>query len=429
MQGELSEIDVRSILQLVELGQRTGQLLVEPYEGVAFSGASMGRTSSPTQTGIGRAMYVFFMNGRIIYAGKPDIGITRLRGFLTRLRSTKALDSLDRLASSIDYRSGHSSGHPSDNAPESAPEYGSLWALLENRTLSSGDARDILHSMVHETLFDLLSLRQGHFIFEIGAPLSPQLESFEIMPVVTQVMHQVQEWKQWHPQIHSPEQVLTIVDGAALAEALPSSTLHTLLTYVDGETSLRQIARLLNRDLSSVTRALYPCVQRGWIQVSSGGERLERRLAQGLTSGVQRQSPCIACLDDAATVRHTVESILQRHGYQSVLLDHPVSALSRFFETKPDLILCDITMPDLDGYEICAMLRQSTIFRQTPIVMLTGRDGFIDRVRAQMVGATDYLAKPFGEDELVTIVEKYVGQGVGQDDQAPVEEPDVQAWA
>lgn len=411
MQGELSEIDVRSILQLVELGQRTGQLLVEPYEGIAFPAPS-GRTSSPTQAGIRCAMYVFFMNGRIIYAGKPDIGITRLRGFLTRLRSTKALDSLDRLASSIDYSSLSENDHPS----ESAPEYGSLWALLENRTLSSRDARNILHSMVHETLFDLLSLRQGRFIFEMGAPLSPQLESFEIMPVVTQVMHQVQEWKQWHPQIHSPEQVLTIVDGAALADALPSTTLHTLLTYVDGETSLRQISRLLNRDISSVTRALYPCVQRGWIQVSSGSERLERRMAQGWTTGVQqRQSPCIACLDDAATVRHTVESILQRHGYQSVLLDHPVSALSQFFEVKPDLILCDITMPDLDGYEICAMLRQSTIFRQTPIVMLTGRDGFIDRVRAQMVGATDYLAKPFGEDELVTIVEKYVGQGMGQD--------------
>lgn len=421
MQGELSEIDVRSILQLVELGQRTGQLLVEPYEGSTFPGP-LGRTSSSTQAGIRRAMYVFFINGRIIYAGKPDIGTTRLRGFLTRLRSTKALNSLDQLASSVDYPSGHPS--------ESAPEYGSLWALLENRTLSSGDARDILHSMINETLFDLLSLRQGRFIFEIGAPLSPQLESFEIMPVVTQVMHQVQEWKQWHPQVHSPEQVLTIVDGAALAEALPSGTLHTLLTYVDGETSLRQIARLLNRDLSSVTRALYPCVQRGWIQVSSGGERLERRLSREWTNGVQeRQSPCIACLDDAVTVRHTVESILQRHGYESVLLDHPVSALSRFFEVKPDLILCDITMPDLDGYEICAMLRQSTIFRQTPIVMLTGRDGFIDRVRAQMVGATDYLAKPFGEDELVTIVEKYVGQGAQITLEELEKEPDVQVGA
>jgi twitching motility two-component system response regulator PilG len=285
--------------------------------------------------------------------------------------------------------------------------------------------------MVQETLFDLLSLRQGHFIFEMGAPLSPQLDALAIMPVVTQVMQQVQEWKQWHPQIHSPEQVLTIMDGAALEDALPSGTLQTLLSYIDGETSLRQIARLLNRDIGSVTRALYPCVQRGWIQVSSSGEpRLERRMAQKWTEDVRSQpTPCIACLDDASTVRLTVENILQRHGYKSVLFEHPVSALSQFFDAKPDLILCDITMPDLDGYEICAMLRQSTLFRQTPIVMLTGRDGFIDRVRAQMVGATDYLAKPFGEEELVTIVEKYVGQGAILEPTLEQAEPEKQAWA
>ncbi len=416
MQGELSEIDVRSILQLVELGQRTGQLLVEPYETTALTGqpstfSGGNKLGGNKQTGIGRSMYVFFMNGQIIYAGKPDIGITRLRGFLTRYRSEAALDQLDRATEAI----------------INAPEYGSLWALLENRTLSPNEARDILHNMIHETLFDLLSLRQGHFIFEMGAPLSPQLDALPIMPVVTQVMHQVQEWKQWHPQIQSPEQVLTIMDSTALEEALPTETLHMLLNYIDGETSLRQIARLLNRDLSSVTRALYPCVQRGWIQVSSSGEpRLERQMAAKEWSTVSspRQAPCIACLDDAGTVRHTVESILQRHGYTAVLLEHPISALSQFFEAKPDLILCDITMPELDGYEICAMLRQSTLFRQTPIVMLTGRDGFLDRVRAQMVGATDYLAKPFGEQELVTLVEKYVGPG----HLAELSEAEAQAW-
>jgi twitching motility two-component system response regulator PilG len=69
-------------------------------------------------------------------------------------------------------------------------------------------------------------------------------------------------------------------------------------------------------------------------------------------------------------------------------------------------------MPELDGYEICAMLRKSTAFRQTPIVMLTGKDGFIDRVKARIVEATDYLTKPFGASELTTIVEKYVGHGL-----------------
>jgi twitching motility two-component system response regulator PilG len=68
-------------------------------------------------------------------------------------------------------------------------------------------------------------------------------------------------------------------------------------------------------------------------------------------------------------------------------------------------------MPHLEGYELCGMLRQSTAFRQTPIIMLTGKDGFIDRVRARMVGATDYLTKPFGANELLMLLERYIGPG------------------
>jgi twitching motility two-component system response regulator PilG len=77
-------------------------------------------------------------------------------------------------------------------------------------------------------------------------------------------------------------------------------------------------------------------------------------------------------------------------------------------------------MPDLEGYEICAMLRKSTAFRQTPIIMLTGKDGFIDRVRARMVGATDYLTKPFGESELLMLLERYIGPG---EKEATISEP------
>ncbi|MHC5729773.1 MAG: response regulator, partial [Nostoc sp.] len=82
--------------------------------------------------------------------------------------------------------------------------------------------------------------------------------------------------------------------------------------------------------------------------------------------------------------------------------------LSLVFQLKPDLILCDIAMPELEGYEVCAMLRHSTAFRLIPIIMLTGKDGFIDRVKANMVGATDYLTKPFTDTELLMLVEKYI---------------------
>jgi twitching motility two-component system response regulator PilG len=107
----------------------------------------------------------------------------------------------------------------------------------------------------------------------------------------------------------------------------------------------------------------------------------------------------------------TVEYILQAKGYEVTTIVNSLQALTLVFQTKPDLILCDLAMPELDGYEICGMLRKSTAFRQTPIIMLTGKDGFIDRVRARMVGSTDYLTKPFGESELLMLLEKYIGLG------------------
>lgn len=380
MQGELTEIDIRSILQLVELGQRTGQLLVETY-------------ACPTDRTDDRTWYVFFLNGQVVYAGNPAAGLSRLRGFLASYGLEKDFQRITTMPDSV----------------ANAPEYGALWQLLENRVITTTQAKEILQGMIQETLFDLLSLRQGYFMFEMGAPLTPQLVTLPVMPIVATTLQQVQEWKQWYPQVHSPEQIPLIVDAEALQSALPTGTVKTLISFVDGQASLRQIARGLNRDVLAVTRALHPCIQRGWIQFLEDDRTRTSRW--NYSASTPRPMPCVACLDDAATVRHSVESILERHGYRSVVLDHPVTALSQFFTHKPDLILCDITMPELDGYEVCAMLRQSSYFRQTPIVMLTGLDGFIDRVRAQMVGATDYLAKPFGEEELVTIVEKYVGLG------------------
>jgi twitching motility two-component system response regulator PilG len=107
------------------------------------------------------------------------------------------------------------------------------------------------------------------------------------------------------------------------------------------------------------------------------------------------------------TICRAVEYILHNHGYEIMAISNPVKALSSVFQYKPDLILCDITMPELDGYELCGMLRRSSLFAKLPIIMLTGKDGFIDRVKARMVGATEYMTKPFGEKELLTTVEKH----------------------
>ncbi|NJO78438.1 MAG: response regulator [Cyanobacteria bacterium RM1_2_2] len=395
MQGKLSEIDIRSILQLIELGQRTGELFVESYGSPGFSpnrepgmGNSALWTRSPKVPK--QAWLVFFLNGKIIYAGDGSSNLARLRDYLRRY---KVEQTLSPNASAI--------------ATINAPEYGYLWALLENHVLTPDQGRSIIQSMVQETLFDLLSLHQGAFVFELGSALTPQLMVLDIAPLLKQIMKQVQEWKQFHPHIHSPEQCPVVADSVQLRKTLTESSFEVLERWADGKTSLRQMSRYVNRDIVTVARAVYPYVRQGLVQMLSPSEDAHSEEMIGSKGKVPR----IVCIDDGVSVRVAVEQILNQNGYEATSISNPLKALSLVFQLKPDLILCDIAMPELDGYEICAMLRKSTAFRETPIIMLTGKDGFIDRVKARMVGATDYLTKPFGEGELLMLVEKYVGMG------------------
>ncbi len=397
MQGKLNEIDIRSILQLIELGQRTGELFVEAH---GLAGTGPNREPAPNVVGARslsgpqQSWFMFFLNGRIIYAGDSSSTLSRLRDYLRRYKTDNAVDWTN--VSAI--------------ATTNAPEYGYLWTLLEQRVLTPDQGRSIIQSMVQETLFDLLSLHQGSFIFEQGSALAPQLLTLEIAPLVAQIMKQVQEWKQFHPHIQSPDQCPAVAEAEQLRKNLTEASFEALDRWADGKTSLRQMARYLNRDIVTVARAVYPYVRQGAVQLLTTTQAETSHVKQSELIH-QAEVPRIVCIDDGATIRATVEQILSRHGYEATSISNPLKALSLVFQLKPDLILCDIAMPELDGYEICAMLRKSTAFRETPIIMLTGKDGFIDRVKARMVGATDYLTKPFGEGELLMLVEKYVGLG------------------
>lgn len=387
MQGQLSEIDIRSILQLIELGQRTGELFVEAYPSSGVLNRSRNHPS----------WFVFFLNGQIVYAGETESNLSRLRDYLHRYQLETTIDQIP--ASAI--------------TTFNTPEYGCLWALLENHLVTPSQGRSIIQGMVRETLFDLLSLHQGSFIFELGNPLTPQLMTMEIASLATRTLKHVQDWKQLHPHLHSPDQCPMIADSALLKGNLPDTAFQVLDRYADGKTSIRQIARYLNRDISTVARAIYPYVQRGLLQLTPNAVQPSvhstPRIPLDLSASIK--APKVVCIDDSPTVCKAVELMLERSGYDVSTIKNPLTALSVVFQLKPDLILCDITMPELDGYEVCAMLRQSTAFRQTPILMLTGKDGFIDRVRARMVGATDYLTKPFGEQEILMLLEKYIGIG------------------
>jgi twitching motility two-component system response regulator PilG len=238
MQGTLSEIDIRSILQLIELGQRTGELLVEAYPsrlgGKGKERLSQGRQETQSSARLSpfhRAVwFIFFVNGQIIYAtDNSNNSLFRLRDYLYLYQAQDALNQL----------------HLPAITTTNAPEYASVWMLLEHHILTPAQGRRIIQSMIRETLFDLLSLHQGSFIFKIAPALAPQLKTWEVAPLMKTIIKQVQHWKAFYPQIQSPHQALLVNDDAKLQAALPSDVYQNLSGWIDGKTSLRQIARYL----------------------------------------------------------------------------------------------------------------------------------------------------------------------------------------
>ncbi|MDX2228143.1 MAG: response regulator [Leptolyngbyaceae cyanobacterium bins.349] len=116
----------------------------------------------------------------------------------------------------------------------------------------------------------------------------------------------------------------------------------------------------------------------------------------------------IACIDDSPTVLQAIHSFLEDSNLSIVMINDPLKALIQIIRCKPDLILLDVGMPNLDGYELCSMLRRHPSFKNIPIVMVTGNTGFIDRAKARLVGASGYLSKPFTRSDLTKMVFKHL---------------------
>ncbi len=116
----------------------------------------------------------------------------------------------------------------------------------------------------------------------------------------------------------------------------------------------------------------------------------------------------ILIVDDSSTICKLVSMTLARQDYEVIVAVDGIDALAKLNEELPDLILLDITMPRMDGYQVCKVVKGNSETADIPVVMLSGKDGFFDKVRGRMVGATDYITKPFEPQELVKVVRRHL---------------------
>ncbi len=116
----------------------------------------------------------------------------------------------------------------------------------------------------------------------------------------------------------------------------------------------------------------------------------------------------ILVVDDSATVRKLISGKLEKSGHEVFCAVDGLDALEKIKEFVPDLILLDINMPRMDGYQVCKLIRSDEATKDVPVVMISGKDGFFDKVRGRMAGTTGYITKPFGPETLMKMVETYI---------------------
>jgi twitching motility two-component system response regulator PilG len=116
----------------------------------------------------------------------------------------------------------------------------------------------------------------------------------------------------------------------------------------------------------------------------------------------------VMIIDDSKTIRRTAETLLQKEGCEVITAEDGFDALAKIADHKPDIIFVDVMMPRLDGYQTCALIKNNSEFKSTPVVMLSSKDGLFDKAKGRIVGSDQYLTKPFSKQELLDAIRQHI---------------------
>ncbi|WP_019508932.1 response regulator [Pleurocapsa sp. PCC 7319] len=287
----------------------------------------------------------------------------------------------------------------------------SLW--IDQNKISSEQATKVIRATIVEVLFDVTQAMEVTYEPIKDNLLSTRLILIDAEQAIVEANKLYSDWQEAKVADRSPDMSPIIRQPEALQQKTSAQVYQNLRQLLDGKQTLRDLSVRMKRDVVTVTRSLLPYIQLGLVQLISIGDiapPASTPIAKKLTTTKALNRSTIACIDDSPIICQTMESIITGAGYQFVAEMDGLRAIAILLSRKPDLIFLDLVMPNTNGYEICSQLRKLSFFKTTPIVILTGNDGIVDRVRAKMVGSTDFLAKPAKPEQVLATINKYITQ-------------------
>jgi two-component system, chemotaxis family, response regulator PixG len=345
-----------------------------------------------------------------------------------------------------------------------------LAGLLVEELIDRQQCAELVGRMAIESLFDVIQFSQhsgnrlSYQLTQTGAgnaQLNLVLPLLEVEPILTRSIQIWQEWSNVGLAAYAPSLFALVSTSLDLNQLASNPDLHHTVLAIDGNRSLRSLAANSRQSVINFTSTLLPLLRSGFINLSSQPKsRISRannsdnssplssefsnklstgtsnqlstgtlvgkaypadnrpieRLAQPPLAGAtpksgNRQDSLIACIDDSILIYQSLERILTDSGYRCYGVQDPLKIMPSLIRSKPDFIFLDLLMPITNGYEVCEQIRKTPSLKHIPVIILTGKDGLIDRMRSKMVGATGFLGKPVEAESVLKMIDKYLVVG------------------
>jgi two-component system, chemotaxis family, response regulator PixG len=314
-----------------------------------------------------------------------------------------------------------------------------LAGLLTEDLIDRQKCAELVTGMTVEYLFDIIQFSQhsGNRLFyraiETGAgntELNLVLPVLEIEPILTKSIQTWQEWSKLELGVYAPSLFPMVAKSSEeIAKVLDGSDLYHTVLAIDGNRSIRRLAANNRQSVADFTTTLLPLFRSGFIgllpqpksrtakpaNLAANSDTL-LPLTGGSTTGSSaslaspqtKQAPLIACIDDSLLIYQSLERILSANGFRHYGVQDPLKIMPSLIRNKPDFIFLDLLMPITNGYEVCEQIRKTPSLKHIPVIILTGKDGLIDRMRSKMVGANGFLGKPVDSEAVLKMIEKYL---------------------
>ncbi len=281
---------------------------------------------------------------------------------------------------------------------------------------------------IEEVIFDIIQFSQhrrdrlAYQLISINSNLidvNPNLPALDIEPILAAAIRAWQEWVSVGLTAYAPS--LSPVFQVADRDSWPieDRDIARIVSSFDGRRSFRSLAICYQQNLLDFTKPLLSLLLLGGVSTILPSEPKSDREPEHVEPKnsiyidshdnlATENRPLIACIDDSIYVYKSLERILTERGYRSYGIQDPLKIVTTLIKNKPDLIFLDLLMPITNGYEVCKQLRKTPSLKNIPIVILTGKEGSIDRLHAKFVGANGFISKPVRSESILKMLDKHL---------------------